>query len=97
MRPDQAVVGGKQPPTLSTGPLPVSLPAGVEMISVEEVQKLVSAGDDLMLVDTRPGSRYRRSHLPGAISLPAAGAAENIDRLPTDRDRLLIFYGEGPT
>ncbi len=97
MRPDQATVEGKQPSTLSAGPEPISLPAGVELISVEEVQKLVSAGDDLMLVDTRPGPRYRRSHLPGAISLPAAGAPGNIGRLPADRGRLLIFYGEGPT
>ena len=92
----EITVGSRSNASIPVQELP-RLPAGVKMISVEEVREMITAGEDIVLIDTRPGPRYRRSHLPGALSLPANGAAAGIGRLQVDRDRLLILYGEGGT
>ena len=78
-------------------PMLISLPAGVRGIGVDEVSQALAAGESPVLVDTRPGKRYSRSHLPGAISIPAGRRDALSGRLPRDRDRLLVFYGQGPT
>lgn len=96
-RTDQGIVAGSRTTVSTREQALPRLPAGVETVSVEEVRELIVDDEDLVLVDTRPASRYRRSHLPGALSLPVAGAAAAIGRLQVDRDRLLVLYGEGGT
>ncbi len=88
---------GGRPHALEIRPEPISLPTGVRSISVEEVREHLAAGDDVVLVDTRAEKRFLRSHLPGAVSIPDGRLAQFINRLPADRGRSLIFYGEGPT
>ena len=73
------------------------LPAGTTIISPADVNDLIKSGKDFMLVDSRPGARYSASHLPGAVSIPVCEMQELLQNLPTDKDKLLIFYCGGPT
>ncbi len=73
------------------------LPAGVTIITPNEVNDLINGNKAYMLVDSRPGKRYSASHLPGAVSIPVCEMQELLQNLPTSKDKLLIFYCGGPT
>ena len=50
------------------------------------------------LADPRAGrARYDEGHIPGAISIYDAQFEKNLDKLPKDKDNLLVFYCGGPT
>ena len=69
-----------------------------QLISTEELAKLVAQGDvkgNFTLVDSRPAIKFQEGHIPGAISIPFPKMAEMKDKLPQDKNRLLIFYCEG--
>ena len=83
--------------------------AGIRFISARELHAMLARGEPLTLIDARDEVHYRREHLPGAISIPAEDAPLRMlelrrpkrllhpERLPADRDRLLVFYCGGPT
>ncbi|MBV5306841.1 MAG: rhodanese-like domain-containing protein [Desulfobulbaceae bacterium] len=73
------------------------IPEGTSIIEVEELKGLIDKGENFLLVDSRPGARYSESHLPGAISIPVCEMQELLQNLPTDKNKLLIFYCGGPT
>jgi 3-mercaptopyruvate sulfurtransferase SseA len=53
---------------------------------------------NVMLVDARPyKGKYVKGHIPGAVSIPFSEFDKNIDKLPKDKDSILIFYCQGPT
>ena len=69
-----------------------------QMISVKELTKLIEMGPEkgaYTLVDSRPGPGYLKGHLPTAISIPFPKMKEMLDKLPKDKDRLVIFYCQG--
>ena len=69
-----------------------------KLVSVEEMAKYVEMGPqkgNFTLVDARPGIRYEEGHIPGSISIPFAKFMDRADRLPKDKDSLLIFYCGG--
>jgi rhodanese-related sulfurtransferase len=49
------------------------------------------------LVDARPADRYAAGHVPTAISIFAKALPAQMDRLPEEKDALLVFYCGGPT
>jgi ribosomal protein L21E len=73
------------------------LPAGVTVISPTDTQTLINSGKDFLLVDSRPAKRYSASHLPGAVSIPVCEMQELLQNLPKEKDKVLVFYGGGPT
>lgn len=73
------------------------LPAGVTIITPQEMEALISNDKDFLLVDSRPAKRYSASHLPGAISIPVCEMQELLQNLPKEKDKLLVFYCGGPT
>ncbi|MFV0438060.1 MAG: rhodanese-like domain-containing protein [Desulfopila sp.] len=74
------------------------LPPGVTEIKVDEIATLIDDEADMVLIDARPEMRFAQGHLPGAISIPVAKLQQMEARaLPTDHERLLIFYCGGPT
>ncbi len=73
------------------------LPEGVSEIKIDELKALIDKGENFMLVDSRPGARYSESHLPGAVSIPVCEMQELLQNLPTDKNKLLVFYCGGPT
>ena len=62
------------------------------------VQQHVSIpmADNVMLIDARPYKpKYIKGHIPGAISIPDSQFDKMTDKLPADKDSLLIFYCGG--
>ena len=73
------------------------LPEGVTEIKTDELQSLVEANADFVLVDARPGKRYAEAHIPGAINIGTNEYEDKKSLLPSDKDKLLIMYCGGPT
>jgi hypothetical protein len=69
-----------------------------QLINVKELTKLIEMGPEkgaYTLVDSRPGSGYLKGHLPTAISIPFPKMKDMLDKLPKDKDSLVIFYCQG--
>ncbi len=67
-----------------------------EQVSVEEVAALPTRSpNSYLLVDSRPPIRYQEGHIQSAISIPFPKMPEMMDKLPQDKDRLVVFYCGG--
>jgi 3-mercaptopyruvate sulfurtransferase SseA len=54
--------------------------------------------EGVMIIDSRPYKpKYANGHIPGAISIPDSQFDKMTDKLPEDKNALLIFYCGGPT
>ncbi len=52
----------------------------------------------VMIIDARPYKpKYVKGHIPTAVSIPDSQFAKLTDKLPEDKNSLLIFYCGGPT
>lgn len=70
------------------------------LIKIDELAPLVEKGPEkgeFTLVDARPGKVFLEGHIPGAMSIFDAQFEKNLDKLPKDKDKLLVFYCGGPT
>ena len=89
--------------TLYAVSLSVKPPAKIpdeKLVKVEELAKLVDTKPEKVnftIVDSRPAPRYLEGHIPGAIPIYDAEFDKNVDKLPKEKDRLLIFYCAGVT
>lgn len=51
-----------------------------------------------MIIDSRPCKpKYVQGHIPTAVNIPDSQFAKMTDKLPADKNTLLIFYCGGPT
>ena len=51
-----------------------------------------------LIIDSRPKRpKYDKGYIPIAISIPDSKFGKMIDKLPKDKNALLIFYCGGPT
>jgi hypothetical protein len=69
-----------------------------QLVEVGELSKLVAMGPEkggYTLVDSRPGIKFNAGHIPTAISIPFPKMKASKDKLPKDKNKLLIFYCEG--
>lgn len=65
-------------------------------VSVEWVKKQIDKKADMVLIDSRPKRpRYDKGHIPTAISLPDSKFDKKKDQLPTDMNKLVVFYCGG--
>ena len=56
----------------------------------------VPMAENVMIIDARPKrAKYDKGHIPGAVSIPDSRFDKMTDRLPADKDALLIFYCGG--
>lgn len=78
----------------------VKLPKGVKEVKTEELAKLISQ-DNIVLVDARPPIRYAESHIAGAVSIPFSKVVKKGEEGNTlfekYKDKQLVFYCGGPT
>jgi rhodanese-related sulfurtransferase len=75
---------------------------GYRLITAPELDRMLQAKDDLVLLDVRPDYEYRRGHIPGAENLEfhlgdrlqlSQDKARALERLVgPDRNRLLVVY-----
>ncbi len=71
------------------------LPPGIE-IGIEEMVGIMTRGAPYAMYDARPAKRFGGGHIPGAKSAHP-NDDDFLDRLPADKDLLLVFYCGGPT
>ncbi|MCX8030764.1 MAG: rhodanese-like domain-containing protein [Thermodesulfovibrionales bacterium] len=74
---------------------PAKLPED-KVVSTEFVAEAVERGDAL-IIDSRPAVRYYEGAIPTAINIYDAEFDKHIDKLPKDKNKLIIFYCAGPT
>ncbi len=58
-------------------------------ITPEEVDDLIRQKPDLQVIDIRKYSSYKKSHLPGAISIPRDRFAEFMNKIKKDQPILI--------
>lgn len=79
------------------GPIKI---APEKLVRHAAVQKLVAAGPakgGYTLIDSRPLPRFQEGTIPGAINLPYPAFDKFLDRLPKEKDKLLVFFCQGIT
>jgi len=56
---------------------------------------LVQQYKDVTLVDSRPPRKFKEGSIVNSINIPESSFDEMVDRLPKDKNSLLIFYCGG--
>ncbi|MDD5760012.1 MAG: rhodanese-like domain-containing protein [Desulfobulbaceae bacterium] len=74
----------------------VNAQESIPLISTAELKQLLDQmGHEITLVDARNPEEYQEVHIKNAINIPEKKFSENINLLPTDKTRLVIFYCNG--
>jgi rhodanese-related sulfurtransferase len=79
------------------GPIQI---AQEKLIGYEAIERLVALGPEkgaYALIDSRPAVRFQEGTIPTAVNLPFPAFDKFIDRLPQDKDRLVVFFCQGIT
>ena len=68
-----------------------------KIILPEQLQRLISQGESILLLDVRTAGEFNAGHLPGAVLLPHDSLLSAPDQVSRQRDRAIIVYCErGP-
>lgn len=62
------------------------MPAKVNIISIEEAQKLIDQERDVFLIDVRQPEEYEKGHIPGALLIPLPELPDRLAELKTDKN-----------
>ncbi len=65
----------------------------LEPLQRDELLQRVKSGE-VMVIDVRPDSEYKRGHIPHSINIPLEDLASEVNNLPTDKE--IIAYCRGP-
>jgi rhodanese-related sulfurtransferase len=77
------------------GPVKV---AKEDLVDYAFVRKLVDQGTgNFALVDSRPPPRFQQGTIPGAINVPYPSWDKVVNRLPADKNALVVFFCQGVT
>lgn len=71
--------------------------AGTPRISAVELKARLDAGEDVVVVDSRPMSEYRVMNIPGALDCPGAELVYRVPELAKNPDTLVIVNCAGRT
>ena len=67
-------------------------------IGLIQANAVVPQPEGVLIIDSRPYKpKYVNGHIPTAINIPFSQFDKMTDKLPADKNTLLIFYCEGPT
>ena len=76
---------------------PAALAQDVKLISTADLAaKIKGAGSEFVLVDSRSETEFGEGHIPGAVLVPAKKTAEKLPGLVAAKDKLVVFYCNGP-
>ncbi len=67
-----------------------------KLLTVDQMGDHVEKGD-AVIIDSRPTPRFVEGAIPGAINIYDAEFDKHLDKLPKDKNQLIIFYCAGPT
>ncbi len=71
-----------------------------KLLNTAYMEKLVAMGPEqgkYLLIDARPAPRFMEGAMPTAINIPFPAFEKNIDKLPKDKNALIIYYCAGVT
>lgn len=67
-------------------------------IGLIQQNAVVPQPEGVMIIDSRPYKpKYVNGHIPTAVNIPFSQFDKMVDKLPQDKQALLIFYCGGPT
>lgn len=67
-------------------------------IDLVKQNAVVPQPEGVLIIDSRPYKpKYVNGHIPTAINIPFSQFDKMTDKLPQDKNTLLIFYCGGPT
>ena len=90
---------GKKFATRVVAKPPVKL-APEKLVSTEDVEKLVAMGPEkgkYTLIDARPPMKALEGTIPTAINIPFVAFDKMVDKLPKEKDALIIYFCQGVT
>lgn len=90
---------GKKVATQVVAKAPIKV-APDKLMSTVEVEKLVAQGPEkgkYLLIDARPAPRFMEGAIPTAINIPFAAFETMVDKLPKDKNALIVYYCAGVT
>ncbi|MBI3961815.1 MAG: rhodanese-like domain-containing protein [Deinococcus sp.] len=61
-------------------------------IDTEDLADLIELQLPFFLMDVRTPEEYAQGFIPGAVNIPLDTLPENLDRLPVDRNTLVVVY-----
>ena len=70
---------------------------GTPNISAEALKRKIDAGENLVILDSRPMDEYNRMNIPGGIDAPGAELVRHVRDLAPDRDTLVVVNCAGRT
>jgi rhodanese-like protein len=71
-----------------------------KLINTADVEKLVAMGPEkgkYLLIDARPAPRFMEGAVPTAINIPFPAFEKMVDKLPKDKNTLIVYYCGGMT
>ena len=71
--------------------------AADKKLSVADLEKLVSSKEKYTLIDARPPLKFQEGAIPTAINIPFPAFQKNLDKLPQDKNELIVYYCAGAT
>jgi len=79
-------------PAIKVAPEKLINTADLEMLAAQDPEK-----GKYLLIDARPAAKFMESAIPTAINIPFPAFEKNIDRLPKDKNALIVYYCAGVT
>lgn len=71
--------------------------AAEKKMSAADVEKLIISKEKYTLVDARPPLKFQEGAIPTAINIPYPAFQKNLDKLPHDKNELIVYYCAGAT
>ena len=71
--------------------------AAEKKADIQMVEKLVSGKEKYTLIDARPLQKFQEGAIPTAINVPFPAFQKNLDKLPQDKNELIVYYCAGVT
>jgi hypothetical protein len=90
---------GKKFATLVVAKPPLKV-APEKLVSTEDVEKLVAMGPEkgkYTLIDARPPVKFMEGSIPTAINIPFVAFDKMVDKLPKEKDALIVYFCQGVT
>ena len=63
-----------------------------EQITAEEAKKIMDAGEEHIILDTREQDEFDEGHIPGAILIPYTEIENKAEAMLPDKDKLILVY-----
>lgn len=74
---------------------PSARPQAPAVVSGEQLKAAIDARKKLLVIDTRTPDEFAQAHIAGSVNVPAGFVRALSNRLPKDKDTLLVFYCRG--